>query len=327
MDFSELFKLIVVTENGILELVDEYTLYCYYSRIDNLVVGRAYSAPYRTDNHPSFTVYVSNKSDKEFMWKDHMEGESGDIFKLIQKVENLSTNTEVLARINEDFGLGYDTDSIAPKEKIVWYDKPQVNDIKISISPMPFTKKGRAFWDQFRIGQDLLDLYQVEQVEYYWTYQGQEVPIRAVDPTFAYRTGAYYQIYSPYGDKNYKFRNDLPENYFFGYQQLPKKGKKLIIDKSSKDVIFCRRLGLTATCGKSETTFIPQHKILEFKENFEEIYLMLDDDPAGRKMTEKYMKLYPWMKPRFLAMAKDKTDLVLKVGFEEAQRQIMEVIQ
>lgn len=327
MDFKDLYNLVIATEDGILNLVDEYTLYCHYTGIDNLTIGRAYSAPYRRDEHPSFAMYVSHKENRQFFWKDHMEAESGDIFRLIAKIECLSGTHEVIAKINEDFGLGYEIGIVGSREKIVWYDAPQTNDIKIRITPQLYTSKGKTFWDKLSIGKDLLDLYNTEQVQYYWTYEGQQAPNVAPDPMFAYRTGAYYQLYSPYGDKNYKFRNDLPENYFFGYMQLPQTGKKLIIDKSSKDVIFCRRLNLSAVAGKSETTFIPKHKMLEFKDRFEEVYLMLDPDTAGKKMTDKYLSLYPWLIPRFLRSAKDKTDLCLKVGFEGAQEEIMDIIQ
>lgn len=326
MDFNELFKLVVPTDNGILDLVDEYTLYCHYTGIDNLVLGRAYNAPYRQDDCPSFTVYASNKPDRQYMWKDHATNEAGDIFKFIVITHGLSGTAEALDLISADFGLGFNTDSQVKGEKIVWFDKPQSNDIKIRVSDRPMTIAGRKFWEQFRVGQDLLDFYYTTQVEYYWTYNQQTAPYQAADPTFAYRTGAYYQLYSPYAEKKYKFRNDLPEDYFFGYLQLPKTGPKLILDKSCKDVIFCRKLGYPATCGKSETTFIPHHKMLELHERFPDMYLMLDDDPAGRKMTEKYVKLYPFLKPRFLWVAKDKTDACLKVGFEQTERLVCELL-
>ena len=71
---------------------------------------------------------------------------------------------------------------------------------------------------------------------------------------------------------------------------------------------------------------IPHHKMLELKERFKEIYLMLDPDEAGKRQTEKYMQKYDFLKPRFLSEAKDKTDLCLKVGIDEATRIIKELI-
>jgi hypothetical protein len=327
MDFDELYKSIILTEETVLQAVDEYTLYCYYTNLDPLIPGKAYHAPYyRKDNYPSFSIFESASPHVEYMWKDHATGESGTIFKLIQKVEQLNNTQEVLARINADFALGYDTANPVRKEKIIWYEKPILGEIKIRIVEQALSPKGIEFWSRLSIDKPLLDFYNTSQVRYYWTYQGQPAPITAPEPTFAYRIGEFYQLYSPYADKRYKFRNDLPENYFFGYMQLPPTGDKLIIDKSCKDVIFCRRLGYNAVCGKSETTMIPEPFILELKDRFKEIYLTLDPDPAGKLQTEKYIAKYPWMKVRFLDSAKDKTDLCNAVGFQEAEAIITQLL-
>ncbi len=329
MDFDEIYRSIVLSEKTVLEQVDEYTLYCYYTGIDPLVLGKAYNAPYyRKDTVPSFSVFQSKHPNVEYMWKDHATGESGTIFRLIQNIEQLDNVQQVLGRINDDFGLGYNQDAPVKKEKIQWYSKPEQNIIKIEVVTQNFTEKGRHFWNQFRITDDLLELYTVKQIQFYWTFQGQAAPKAAPDPTFAYRIGEFYQLYSPFAPRAEKFRNDLPENYFFGYLQLPPTGDKLIIDKSAKDVIFCRRLGYDAVSGKSETTMIPTAKMLELRDRFKDIYITLDNDQAGRKQTEKYMQMYPWLKPRFLddLEAKDKTGLCLKFGFEKAERIIHQLI-
>jgi len=327
MDFDEIYKSMILSEEAVLALVDEYTLYCFYTGIDPLIPGKAYHAPYyRADNFPSFSIFESRSPTLEYMWKDHGTGECGSIFHLIKKVEQLSTRQEVLSRINEDFALGFNTTDPVRKEKQIWYEKPKQDQIKIRIKTQTFTEKGRAFWDQFEIKDDLLSLYNVNQVEFYWSYISQVAPTTAPDPMFSYRVGEYYQLYSPYVNKQYKFRNDLPENYFFGYLQLPTTGDKLIIDKSCKDVIFCKKLGYYAIAGKSETTMVPHNKMLELKDRFNKIYLMLDPDKAGMNQTAKYKELYPWLEVKFLGRAKDKTDLALAVGIAESERIIKQII-
>jgi len=57
MDFNELYKSLVPSKESILEQVDEYTLYCFYSKIDELQLNRAYKCPYRTDEFPSFSIF------------------------------------------------------------------------------------------------------------------------------------------------------------------------------------------------------------------------------------------------------------------------------
>lgn len=316
MEDDSLERLVIPSAMSVLEQVDEFTLYCFYTGIDNLVPGLAYNAPYRDDQVPSFSIYRSYNLGTEYMWKDHATGESGNIFSLIRKIHKLSTLSETYRLVLSDFGL---VDS-ARKEKIVRHTPPEQNNIKISVAEIPLSEAGREFWLQFDIREDLLNHYKVSQIKWYWSYIGQLYPYWVKDPTFAYRIGEFYQIYSPYAERAYKFRNDYPESYFFGYLQLPRSGEKLIIDKSAKDVIFCKRIGYDAVCGKSETTMIPHNKMLELKDRFSEVYLMLDNDKAGRNQADKYMALYPWLKPRFLEGAKDKTDLCKLTNVEETKR-------
>jgi hypothetical protein len=72
---------------------------------------------------------------------------------------------------------------------------------------------------------------------------------------------------------------------------------------------------------------IPHNKIMELKDRFTEIYLTLDPDAAGRRQADKYMEMYPWMKPRFLELAKDKTDLCKLAGVHEAGRIITDLLK
>lgn len=325
MDFEELYKSIRPTDQSILEAVDEYTLYCFYSGIDDLILGKAYSAPYRKDDVPSFAVYPSNKERCEFFWKDHATNESGDVFRFIQRMLNLAYSWDVYSQINQDFGLTYDLEQ--PKQgKIVLYSKPIVNIVKVRTIPQPLTKKGIEFWSRLHVTREILDQYSTEQVLMYWLAKEQEHPNLALDPTFSYRIGDHYQIYSPTAPREYKFRNDLPENYFFGYVQLPPTGDTLIIDKSMKDVLFCRSLGYWAIAPKSETTLVPERKMWELKDRFKNIYLTLDNDKAGRTASDKYKLKYDFLRIRFLQQFKDKTDACIDIGYEQTKLLVQELI-
>lgn len=316
--------------DAILEAIDEYTLYCFYTGIDDLIPGRIYSAPYRRDDKPSFCVYYTNahNSSIEFMWKDHATNESGDIFVLVGKIKGIKSKDLIYEIINSDFGYTSNQLVVSQESSTRRHEflRPKRWQAKISIKEIPFTESGRKFWEALNIGLDLLALYHVTQVQYYWTYEGQLAPITASDPTFAYRIGGYYQLYSPYNEKGYKFKSDLPSNYFFGYEQLPERGDVLIIDKSCKDVIFCRVLGYYAIAPKSETTRLPDNKIHELRNRFPRIFVMFDNDEAGKKMAAEYVKLYPFIIPKFLTKAKDKTDLCKLIGFEETKKEVDRLI-
>lgn len=288
-----------------------------------MLPGKPFKSPIRSgDDNPSFVVFASTKDldrkEFEYVWMDKATGQAGTIFQLIKLLHpTIKSINQVYQLIASDFGLNGGKEIIA--EKIVLYAAPPPVSIKIRPHSIPFTSKGRDYWDKLRINKEVNEIFHTTQIDYFWSYEFQLAPTGCYDPTFCYRVGGYYQIYSPSVAKKDKFRNDLPEGYFFGYLQLPPRGKKLIIDKSMKDVKVDYVMGYPAVAGKSETTMIPEKKMLELKDRFDEIYLTLDPDPTGIAQTENYVKKYPWLKPRFLTQAKDKSDLVLKLGFEQAE--------
>lgn len=327
-DFDRLVK--IPSRQDILDRVDEYTLYRYYTDIEDLTPNKAAPSPFRIDKVPSFTIFHASRGrgfdEFEYTWKDHGLGQAGNIFKLIKLIYNFNSYEEVYRLINQDFELGLSLPGIEVS-KIKLFECPPAIQSDIRVHSIPFTQKGLRFWQQLDVSPALLKEYNAGQTDCYWAYQGQAVPSDVMDPTFYYQIGKYYQLYSPYASRENKHRNNLPPNYFFGYLQLPRNGDVLVIDKSPKDSIFCRTINYWAVCGKAETTEIPEPKMLELHERFPTIYLTLDPDAAGMRMTEKYMAKYPWLKPRFLSQAKDKTDLRALLGKEEARRIIHQLLQ
>lgn len=320
----------LASRKAILDSIDEYSLYCYYLERDDIVPGKPISSPIRAgDANPSFSIFPASKGkgydEFEFTWSDRATGQSGNIFHLVKILHpNLKTFDEVYNLISQDFDLGLGSGIKA--EKIVLYDCPDPVNINIRIRSIPYTQNGSNFWSQFRIDDTILKPYFTNQIDCLWTYDEQQYPMDCPDPTFAYQVGKYYQIYSPTALKKNKFRNNLPPEYFLGYLQLPKQGDLLVYDKSMKDLMFCRRLGYWAVAGKAETVEIPEKKMYELKDRFKRHILTLDPDKAGLTQTEKYTQKYPWLEPRFLTQAKDKTDLCKAVGFEEAEKIIKQLL-
>lgn len=328
---DELCRQYAPNRDDILKAVDEYTLYCYYTDIRDLPVKRRVRSPIRehgdkADDNPSFAIFPTAEAKPfEFLWKDHGKAIGGNIFDLVRILYRLSSYNEVYALICQDFSLDFKTEQVVAK--VIQYQRPILESIKLRIHQVPFSKRGLNYWSDLNIGVERLEKFNVKQFDYYYSVADQETPTGVLDPSFAYTIGNHYQLYSPYAGKDRKWRSDLPEGYFLGYLQLPKTGEKLVIDKSFKDIIFDDVLGYPATAGKSETTMIPHHKMLELHKRFPKIYLTLDPDKAGFAQTDKYMALYPWLIPRFLTEAKDKTDLCKLVGFERAKEIIIKLLQ
>lgn len=328
---DEIYRQHAPNRDDILQAVDEYTLYCFYTDINDLPVKRRIRSPIRedrdkADDNPSFVIFPTAEARPfEFLWKDHGKAIGGHIFDLIRILYRLRSYNEVYALICQDFSLDFKTEQVVAK--VIQRQRPVLDPIKLRIHTVPYSNRGLEFWSDLNIGTEVLKKYEVKQFDYYYAYAEQETPTGVPDPSFAYTIGSHYQLYCPYAGKDRKWRSDLPEGYFLGYLQLPKRGKKLVIDKSLKDIMFDYVLGYPATAGKSETTMIPHHKMIELLNRFEEVFLTLDPDAAGKAQTDKYMDLYPSLKPRFLMEAKDKTDLRKLVGFDRAKETIHKLLQ
>lgn len=102
----------------------------------------------------------------------------------------------------------------------------------------------------------------------------------------------------------------------FGYDQLPKMGKLLIIAAGEKDTMSLYSLGFSAICFNSETS-TPNEKVLkELKNRFEDLVIFFDSDQTGRKMSYKLSKEcgIPYASLEGNSFGKDITDFVSSGG-------------
>jgi DNA primase len=65
-----------------------------------------------------------------------------------------------------------------------------------------------------------------------------------------------------------------------------------VITKSLKDVMTLDALNIPAISAVNEGTLINQDIITDLKKRFKSIICIMDDDNAGRKIADKYLKLY-----------------------------------
>ena len=282
-----------LSKERILELVDEYTLYCFYLDFEP-ELRRAYSSPLHKDEKPSFSVFESNNSLYDYLWKDNAKNVSGGIFKLIMLLYGYNTYEEVYTRIAEDFELDIKSNIVVGSTKIINKERPLPKPItRIRIKSKPFSKEGLEFWKQFYITEDLLNWKQVKEVEYVWYNDEQAYPFKCKELTFAYPEyntkykSWHYQIYSPYSI-DYKFRNDLIGNQLYGNNHLEFKTNELIITKSNKDILVLKLLGYESVAARSETTPIKQKHLDWYATKYSKLIVLFDNDVPGIQAASLY---------------------------------------
>lgn len=302
----------------------------YQSDLD---VGYTTLSPLREDKHPSFTLFVHNTKD-EVYYKDWSTGDSGDLFRFVRKwyLYNkqiiLDRDYNIYTQIQEDIKKG-GLDKLDKKARlsltksIKKVREKQKNTTKIQIVADRYTKEQLDWWKSFGISKATLDEYLVLPVKYLYINDMIRASVSKDNPIYAYQIGKYYKIYQPLNTK-YKWRNNYPSFYVEGMVQLLERLERrdiLFITKSLKDVMVLHELGFDSVAGKSESSMIleKQLNILRGQYPDTKIYLLMDNDEAGVRASNKYHRQYGF-KQIFLPKqkAKDISDYVRDYGKSEA---------
>ncbi len=230
--------------------------------------------------------------------------------------------------INQDFGLGLD--SKYPKkvrsvtDRLVTHTySSESPEYKLDFIPAPWRVEHYEYWEQYGITPATVHSFDIEPVQA--IISAGKVTELHDEVAFAYTEGLpYVKIYRPFADKRSKWRNTYPKAYLFGLSFLLKYlDYPRVITKSLKDVVVLRQMQISAVSVSSEGVY-PD----DIDEGIRYDYLqgatvLMDNDEAGKTCAAKWAEA--GYKTVFIPEeygAKDISDLVLKIGFENAKNWI-----
>lgn len=307
-----------ITLDYILSKVTEYDIYARY--IGQFKIGYIYNSPFRKDKNPSFGIFKSRKSGK-LLFKDHGNGECGDVIKFVELYTGLTNYNDILNRIIADMSITNNTKLKSTKH----YES---KDTVIGIVRQDWTDFDKQYWSQFGITKETLTKFNVSSIKYYLCDGIVKGIYKDENPMYAYKVYDHFKVYRPLADKYTKWRNNLTPYDIQGYEQLPEKGDLLIITKSLKDVMCLYEMGYTAISPSSESTFIPDKALNQLKKRFKRILICFDRDGPGVKYMRK-ISLKTGLKG-FLVhkkwKAKDISDAIKLNGFEAIKNWLKEIL-
>nr|DAH77676.1 MAG TPA: DNA primase [Caudoviricetes sp.] len=307
-----------ITLDYILSKVTEYDIYARY--IGQFKIGYIYNSPFRKDKNPSFGIFKSRKSGK-LLFKDHGNGECGDVIKFVELYTGLTNYNDILNRIIADMSITNNTKLKSTKH----YES---KDTVIGIVRQDWTDFDKQYWSQFGITKETLTKFNVSSIKYYLCDGIVKGIYKDENPMYAYKVYDHFKVYRPLADKYTKWRNNLTPYDIQGYEQLPEKGDLLIITKSLKDVMCLYEMGYTAISPSSESTFIPDKALNQLKKRFKRILICFDRDGPGVKYMRK-ISLKTGLKG-FLVhkkwKAKDISDAIKLNGFEVIKNWLKETL-
>ena len=315
-----------ITKDFILSKVNQESIMQYYTNLD-VNSKKLFLSPTRQDNRVTCSFYKS-KSGILYL-HDFATNEHLDCWNTVMKMFNCNYY-EALKIIAKDFNLieGTHSEKVGPTI-VESLKESETSNIQVTIKK--YSEEELKWWKQFGISVKTLKKYHIYSLENIFLNGELKFISSKQCPIYGYYFGKdkngkeLWKIYFPLRE-NFRFLNSLSKKILQGYHQLPKTGDLLIITKSMKDVCAFYELGIAAVSPNSETLFIDDKKLTEFKQRFKHILVLYDNDRAGLHNMWLIRKQHPELNYYFLPwyLAKDLTDSIKLVGMDNMREYINE---
>lgn len=283
-----------ITKELILSRFSEEQLMEYYLHLP--VKKGLFRSPLRRDKQPTCSFY-RNKSGT-LIFKDFATGQHLNVFDVVQSIFKCNY-FESLRIIANDFGIVRDS-ALRKNPGKINLNPIKIKDkeiSKIQIEVQEFTDSELKWWGKYGISKDILKRFNVYSCKHVFLNDQLFAESQQHCPIFGYYGKKYQglELWRCYFPKRTSFRfiTNWPSKKIQGYDQLPKKGKLLVITKSMKDSMCLYSCGITACAPNSENLFIPDKVLEDLKNRFKNIVVLYDNDRPGLYNMAKIRKEHP----------------------------------
>lgn len=308
--------------------INQESIIVHYTGID-ITSKRLFLSPFRSDKKVTCGLYKSKNGTlyiHDFATNEHI-----NCFEVVMRLFNINYY-QALEIIAQDFGLikGH---TPVKKSPIIVPEIKETESSRIQVQIKRFSEEELKWWESFGITLKLLKKYNVFSIQHVFLNGELKFSSSSKNPIYGYYFGhdkngeEKWKIYFPMRQE-FRFLNNISKKILQGYKQLPKTGDYLCITKSMKDCIALNRLGIAAVSPNSETLFINDKKLQEFKQRFKHIIVLYDNDRPGKYNMAKIRREYPELNYYFLPnyLEKDVTDTIKRIGFEKMKELVKEFI-
>ena len=306
-----------ITQDFILSKINQESIMQHYTGLD-VSSKKLTLSPFRGDHKVTCAFYKS-KSEVLYL-HDFATNEHINCFEVVMRLYNCNYY-EALKIIAQDFGLVEGEHKISTFKVVPSIKETESSKIQVQIKD--YTDKELEWWSQFGINKKLLKKYHIYSIQNVFLNGDLKFISSPKCPIYGYYFGKdkrgeeKWKIYFPL-KKEYRFLNNLSKKVLQGYHQLPKTGDLLVITKSMKDVVAMYDFGIAAVSPNSETLFIDDKKLEEFKQRFKHILVLYDNDRPGKHNMWLIRKQHPELNYYYLPfyLSKDFTDSIKLVGVD-----------
>ena len=314
-----------VTKDFILSKINQESIIQHYTGIE-VNSKKLFLSPVRNDNKVTCGIYKSKSGIlyiHDFATNEHL-----DCWNLVMRLYNCDY-FQALNKIAQDFNLIKDSQNLERITPKIVESIKESESAKIQVQIKDYTTEELNWWNQFGITLKLLKKYKVYSIKHVFLSGELKFTSSEKCPIYGYYFGKdkngeeKWKIYFPL-KKDYRFLNNLSKKVLQGYHQLPKTGDLLVITKSMKDVVALYGFGIAAVSPNSETLFLEDKKLEEFKKRFKHILVLYDNDRPGLHNMWLIRKQHPELNFYYLPfyLSKDFTDSIKLVGVENMKEYI-----
>ena len=304
--------------------INQESIMQYYTGID-VTSKKLHLSPFRNDHKVTCALYKS-KSNILYL-HDFATNEHINCFQVVMKKYSVNYY-EALNIIARDFNLIKGSNNVKETPIIV---KPlkETKKTQIQVQVKDYTEQELKWWESFGISKKLLKKYHIFSLQHVFINGELKFTSAENSPIYGYYFGKdkngieKWKIYFPLKTE-YRFLNNLSKKVLQGYHQLPKTGDLLVITKSMKDVVALYGFGIAAVSPNSETLFVDDKKLEEFKKRFKHILVLYDNDRPGKHNMWLIRKQHPELNYFFLPwyLSKDFTDSIKLVGIDNMKEYV-----
>ena len=331
MDFSFRPRL---TKELILSRFSEEQLMEYYLHIP--IKKGLFRSPLRKDINPTCSLF-RNKSNT-LIFKDFATGQYLDVFGVVQELFNCDY-FDSLKIIANDMGIIH-SEGLQKNSGKINNNPIKIQDketTKIQVEVQDFTNLELKWWGKYGVTPEILNHFNIYSCKHIFLNGQLFAKSQQHCPIFGYYGGKVkeskenielWRCYFPQRT-SYRFITNWPSKKIQGYDQLPKKGKLLVITKSLKDVACLYSMNITAIAPCSENLFIPESILNNLKKRFEYIVVFYDNDRPGLLNMAKIRKEHPELTFTYIPKeynSKDISDFYKDKGRKETLKLIKQFI-
>ena len=250
-------------------------------------------SPFRADNNPSFSIYLSDN--KHIRFKDFGDPECrGSLLDLLCKKWNCTFN-QVFDKILDV--MSHSAKGISPSIKMKQIKtltrKESSEMTKIQVKVRPWKQYDYDYWKSYGIEKQWLKFAEIYPISHKIITKENSKTGKANKYIFPADKYAYcfverkeenlsIKIYQPYNTNGFKWCSRMDSSVISLWTKVPEYGDRIIICSSLKDAlcISCN-LHIPAIAPQGEGYNISETAVKELKRRYKKVFISYDTDLAG----------------------------------------------